>query len=309
MGFQRLAGGVVWSVLLVITWLHTQFVAAPVQWWLDNVVGTAEESAKATVRELFSFCARLINGIASWIVSVFVDRDFLRRSTGERRTRAWKAFWANSSEAGTLNAIIEREGLIDRRSPSPTPRPRRSSIKRYNWGWGLWRRPSQGRSAQSTGGGMKRSGSDLFNRPSGFAVAERLERRTGLLESMKVSLEIAIETVFDAFRSAVRTALLLRAQPPNTFPPASQGAWDSSRSGAGHRNGIHRTHSFGSWEEIGVWTASDVIIQAGYPLEEHVITTSDGYILTMQRIPRKGEPPSGHVIPCMVEFGQLCVTR
>lgn len=29
-------------------------------------------------------------------------------------------------------------------------------------------------------------------------------------------------------------------------------------------------------------------LQAGYPLEEHVVTTEDGCILHMQRIPRKG---------------------
>jgi pimeloyl-ACP methyl ester carboxylesterase len=34
-------------------------------------------------------------------------------------------------------------------------------------------------------------------------------------------------------------------------------------------------------------TTSSVIRAAGYPLEEHALTTSDGYRLTMQRLPRK----------------------
>ena len=37
-----------------------------------------------------------------------------------------------------------------------------------------------------------------------------------------------------------------------------------------------------------VRTAGDVVVAAGYPLEEHTVTTSDGYVLTMQRIPRPG---------------------
>jgi len=34
-------------------------------------------------------------------------------------------------------------------------------------------------------------------------------------------------------------------------------------------------------------TTSSVVRDAGYPLEEHAVTTSDGYRLTMQRLPRK----------------------
>jgi hypothetical protein len=43
------------------------------------------------------------------------------------------------------------------------------------------------------------------------------------------------------------------------------------------------------WEEdLSVWTASDVILREGYPLEQHSVTTPDGYVLQVQRIPRHG---------------------
>ncbi|KAL4458518.1 hypothetical protein ABPG75_013383 [Micractinium tetrahymenae] len=43
------------------------------------------------------------------------------------------------------------------------------------------------------------------------------------------------------------------------------------------------------WEEdLSVWTASDVILREGYPLEQHSVTTQDGYVLQMHRIPRHG---------------------
>lgn len=37
-----------------------------------------------------------------------------------------------------------------------------------------------------------------------------------------------------------------------------------------------------------MWTAKDVIQSAGYPMEPHIVTTSDGYIMQMERIPRRG---------------------
>ena len=40
-------------------------------------------------------------------------------------------------------------------------------------------------------------------------------------------------------------------------------------------------------EEQQQATTSSVVRAAGYPLEEHAVTTSDGYRLTMQRLPRR----------------------
>ena len=52
---------------------------------------------------------------------------------------------------------------------------------------------------------------------------------------------------------------------------------------------LRRTNSFSEWEaRHKVWTAAEVIKAAGYPLEEHTVTTVDGYILRMERIPRIG---------------------
>lgn len=60
---------------------------------------------------------------------------------------------------------------------------------------------------------------------------------------------------------------------------------------------LRRSNSFSSYESLHrVWTAADVIRLAGYPLEEHIVTTSDGYIMQMERIPRKSEPPFLHLL-------------
>ena len=60
---------------------------------------------------------------------------------------------------------------------------------------------------------------------------------------------------------------------------------------------FRRSNSFSSWESLqSVATAGDVIRQAGYPLEEHTVTTSDGYVLQMERMPRRGARPHAALV-------------
>jgi len=368
-----------------VQWFHVCFVAIPAQWWLDNVVLTAEETTKATIREYFSLFGRVINGVASWLVALFVDRSLFyrgKRHQAHKRSSAWKEFLEHSKKRGTFNAVIEQEGLIAPRGSSPLPSPRGSRVSSGSgpfqtiqqqqslnssswWPSSSWlytnnssangttprnssaasqqrRRQHHSRAATNNNnsinggkGNMTRTGSDLFFRPSGFAVSEKMDRR-GLGESLWLSVELAIESIFAAFRSMVTAVLFLRTTPRQAttpqsettaaaaefsttessslefsfYPPkestedvngggenatfkrrqcpgrtAATASVDSAAADAGPS--LPRARSFGSWEDMSVWTASDVIVQAGYPLEEHVVTTSDGYILTMQRIPRK----------------------
>lgn len=54
-------------------------------------------------------------------------------------------------------------------------------------------------------------------------------------------------------------------------------------------NTMKRSSSYNnSWEELKECTASDVITACGYPIEELTLTTGDGYILQIQRMPRRG---------------------
>lgn len=71
--------------------------------------------------------------------------------------------------------------------------------------------------------------------------------------------------------------------------PAAELEGDASRTHRPQR--LRRSASFSAYETLhGVWTAKDVIQSAGYPMEPHIVTTSDGYIMQMERIPRRGEP-------------------
>lgn len=263
---QRAAGVPVWAALILFHWVHAVFISPFAQWVVDNIMTTAEESTKAAIRETFSFFGRVINGMALVFVALFIDRGFYgKKKTSPRRKRrseAWSSFWAQNGTNSTLNAVIEQRGMI--KSASMPEQALYQSRDPSSWWWDL--DVLRGRRKGPEKHGMRRSGSDLFERPYGFGVSERMERR-GLLESVKVWLELGVEIVFAALRGLIQFVLIGKVDAKNV----------SSR-----RFGIA-----GQWEDLNVWTPSDVILQSGYPLEEHVVQTRDGYVLTMQRIPRK----------------------
>ena len=70
------------------------------------------------------------------------------------------------------------------------------------------------------------------------------------------------------------------------------------------RKGLVRSLSQGmlSQPQGSSTTAADIIRLAGYPVEEHTVTTADGYILLMERIPRHGLPLAVHGLACCACF-------
>eukprot|EP00798_Chlamydomonas_sp_ICE-L_P025587 gene25587-11240_t len=149
----------------------------------------------------------------------------------------------------------------------------------------------------------------------------------GLLEDTKILLELAVIKCFAAVRAFIRRYLLLVKKDASlagssaslagaqsfssapdeilgtpgsdptsmlTTPGLSPNSVSTGRQPGGGLNSLRRTHSSGNLENLrtlrkaGPQSASDVIRLAGYPLEVFTVTTQDGYILTMERIPRPG---------------------
>ncbi|EFN54144.1 hypothetical protein CHLNCDRAFT_53131 [Chlorella variabilis] len=320
----QLAGQLVWWVFIVIRWAHANFVARPCDFFLDSVLGSWEEAVRVSVRESFAWMARAINGLSAQAVSLFVDPNYYdSMRAGRRRPTAWQAscglLAALPPPCSLARVFGSSERLLYEQQQRQTeillaaerlhaaggilalPRRRRRWLGFLRWPFGKWRAAgssSHGNSHEKLGSSpglspprMRRSGSELFDRPSGYAMAEGMQRR-GLLEEGRIALELAVTIVFDAVRTSVRALLLLRKRPK--WEPAGGyhgSSWFSDWTG-GERRATRgrarqrslraaRTRSFGVLEDLQVWTA-------GYPLEEHVVTTEDGCILHMQRIPRKG---------------------
>ncbi len=185
---------------------------------------------------------RVINGVASFVVALVISEDVRNE---RRRAEAWRSFWAQSSVTSTLNAVIERDGYIE-----PT---------------------GEVKMVEERGGkrvGMRRSGSDLFDRPSGFGLSERSIGNVGLVETVKMWSELGVEIVFAAFRAVV---LWLLVRTPNAGKPVALRQ---------HKREERMSKTIEK-------STADFIVDSGYPLEEHVVTTRDGYVLRMQRLPRR----------------------
>lgn len=100
-------------------------------------------------------------------------------------------------------------------------------------------------------------------------------KRRGLLEEGRIGMELAVTAAFEALRSALRTILLLPAQPKWGAPGGSKGsaafAYDASsqrhphggkgRPQRGLRQRLAGTRGFGMLEDLQVWTVSDCILQ------------------------------------------------
>lgn len=137
-------------------------------------------------------------------------------------------------------------------------------------------------------------GTTLFDLPSGHAVASMIPRG-GFLEDLWVQTEAGLGKIFTFLRSALRRLL---APGVSNFASGTRGGPAILRrdSGSGGLFSPVPTGTFlTKWEDAHIWTASDFVLRAGYPLEEHSVVTADGYVLAVHRIPRSG-PGKGVVL-------------
>ncbi|XP_026660856.2 uncharacterized protein LOC103708190 isoform X2 [Phoenix dactylifera] len=132
-------------------------------------------------------------------------------------------------------------------------------------------------------------------------VQRATDRRRGVVEDLQLAIEIFIESVFDIFHKAAHFILSPSEVRQRLF------GWFSSHESSGRDNydsdtdvpvqtatlgdadptPTERQTTFHQSLNTDARTCQDVISELGYPYEAIRVVTSDGYVLLLERIPRR----------------------
>ncbi|MQL79519.1 hypothetical protein Taro_011964 [Colocasia esculenta] len=144
-------------------------------------------------------------------------------------------------------------------------------------------------------------GSKKSNHVKDHIVHRTTDRRRGVIEDLQLAMEIFIEGVFEIFHKmahfflspseAHRTILSWFTSPRSGNGDLSHGGMDAvvptstladdDPSLTGRQSRFHQSLN------TDARTCQDVIKEYGYPYESIQVVTSDGYILVLERIPRR----------------------
>ncbi|XP_062116967.1 uncharacterized protein LOC133830881 isoform X2 [Humulus lupulus] len=161
-------------------------------------------------------------------------------------------------------------------------------------------------------GGSKSSstlGSDQFSNLHSFKRVQTLkdhivhrttDKRRGVVEDLQLAIEISIEAIFDivhkvahfllspseAFKVLSRFCFLHNNQDKAAYESDSKASVPTSTLGENDPSPTERTTSFQALN-TDARTCQDVITELGYPYEAIHVITNDGYVLLLERIPRR----------------------
>ncbi|XP_040999288.1 uncharacterized protein LOC121245072 isoform X3 [Juglans microcarpa x Juglans regia] len=132
-------------------------------------------------------------------------------------------------------------------------------------------------------------------------VHRATDRRRGVIEDLHLAIEIYIEAIFDIVHKAAHVII----SPLEAFRKLSR--WISSHNGGTRENDgsvleasfttatlgendpapTERNNTFHQSLNTDARTCQDVITELGYPYEAIHVVTADGYVLLLERIPRR----------------------
>ncbi|GKU95035.1 hypothetical protein SLEP1_g8447 [Rubroshorea leprosula] len=137
--------------------------------------------------------------------------------------------------------------------------------------------------------------------PKDHVVYRTTDRRRGVIEDLHLAIEIFIEAIFDMFHKAAYFLLSpteafkiihgwftsLRSDVKDVHPGVSDAYVTSTTLGSDDPAVTERKMTIYQSLNTDARTCQDVITEMGYPYEAIHVITSDGYVLHLERIPRR----------------------
>nr|XP_043614863.1 uncharacterized protein LOC122586905 [Erigeron canadensis] len=128
-----------------------------------------------------------------------------------------------------------------------------------------------------------------------YVVQLATDRRRGVIEDLHLGIEFFIETIFDGIHKAASCFLspmdslreLLRWSSPVAHPDDSSAYVTTATLGEDDPTPTERKARLNSPLNTDARTCQDVITELGYPYEAIKVVTADGYVLLLERIPRR----------------------
>ncbi|KAI0492857.1 hypothetical protein KFK09_027133 [Dendrobium nobile] len=122
-------------------------------------------------------------------------------------------------------------------------------------------------------------------------VQRTMDRRRGVIEDLHLAIEVLIEAIFDIFHKAAHFLLSPSEICRILFGISSSHEFDvpvpMSILADADPTPTERRTSFRRSLNTDARTCQDVITELGYPYEAIRVVTSDGYVLLLERIPRR----------------------
>ncbi|XP_020522351.1 uncharacterized protein LOC18433608 [Amborella trichopoda] len=209
---------------------------------------------------------------------------------------------------------LSRDNSFGRHSRHPTP------FIKHVLSWALWPaafifaipyrifHPSESRrpkpsTLNSSGSFRTSSMNSPRRRMKDHVVPHATDRRRGVVEDIQLAIEIFIEAIFDVLHKAAHYSLSPFATSQELwrwFFSDHRGSREDF-SGSGDLNVVVPTSTLGDEDptptvrqstfhqtlNTDARTCKDVITELGYPYEAIRVVTSDGYVLLLERIPRR----------------------
>ncbi|XP_015966705.1 uncharacterized protein LOC107490436 isoform X2 [Arachis duranensis] len=267
---------------------------------VDHALAVTKESVKAVTYESVNNVVRIINGVSALLLALLPGKaNMLEGIQGWELRPTFRGprlpRWMENG-VSSFNHFIHELSVDSDTSPDYSSEEEDSDRYEYP--------PSPASHCSRASEAYNRHQMDWFQRMQSLKeqiIHRATDRRRGVVEDVHLAIEICIEAVFDFFHKAAHLLLspseafvaivsLFSShgsgieQDHDTFKDA---AISTATRGGDDPAPTERSTNLHQSLNTDARTCQDVITELGYPYEAIHVITSDGYIILLERIPRR----------------------